>query len=56
MMHIREQRIEPEREPCVLSRHHQFCEEVGHHLLSDAEKHLHITQAHTATDKVIPDE
>ena len=46
--------IKPKRKPGILSRHDQLGEQISHHLFGDAEYQLHVTQADTTPDQMVP--
>ena len=54
IVHSLDERIKPKREPGILSRHDQLGEQISHHLFGDAENHLHVTQADTTSDQMVP--
>jgi hypothetical protein len=54
IVHVLDKGIKPKREPGILSCYDQLCEQISNHLFSDTEYHLHVTQADTTSDQMVP--
>ena len=50
---LRNQAIEPHRQPMILSPNHKLCQQIRNHLFGDAEMHNHVAKTDVTPNQVV---